>query len=69
MADILKNDVQTYVRALISTAFESNDSKEKTPLDNLKPNRAELRNGQGRPTCDRSFMEELPEARGNRDEL
>lgn len=48
MADILKYDVQTYVRELISKEFGSNDKKYKAPPDNRKLNEGELRKGQNR---------------------
>jgi hypothetical protein len=47
MADISKDDVQTYVRELISKEFESN--KNKAPSDNRKLNKGELWNPQNRP--------------------
>ena len=49
MADILKNDVQTYVRELISKEFESGNNENKVPSDNRKLNKREQRNGQNRP--------------------
>jgi hypothetical protein len=49
MADISKDDVQTYVRELISKGFESNKNKNKAPSDNRKLNKGELWNPQNRP--------------------
>ena len=48
MADILKNDVQTYVRELISKEFESINNEDNAPSDNRKLNDDEYRNGQNR---------------------
>ena len=49
MADILKDDVQTYVRELISKEFESINNEDKAPSDNRKLNQGEHRNQQNRP--------------------
>ena len=49
MADIFKDDVQTYVKELISKKFESNNNEDKAPSDNRKVNRNEHRDQQNRP--------------------
>jgi hypothetical protein len=49
MADILKDDVQAYVRELISTEFESGNNEDKAPSGNRKLNKGEHGNGQNRP--------------------
>jgi hypothetical protein len=49
MADILKDDVQTYVRKMILEEFESNNNENKAPSGNPKSNKDELRNLQNRP--------------------
>ena len=48
MADILKYDVQTYVRELISKEFGSNNKEYKVPLDDRKLNEGEHRKGKNR---------------------
>ena len=45
-ADILKDDVQAYVRELISKEFESGDNEDKAPSGNRKLNQGELWNQQ-----------------------
>jgi len=49
MADILKSDVQTYVRELISKEFESDKKEGKAPSNNRNLYQGEHRNGQSRP--------------------
>lgn len=49
MADILKDDVQTYVRELISKEFESSNNEDKAPSYNRKLNKGKHRNQQNRP--------------------
>ena len=49
MADILKDDVRTYVRELISKVFESDNNEDKAPSGNRKLNKGEQRDGQNRP--------------------
>ncbi len=49
MVDILKDDVQTYVRKMILEEFESNNNENKAPSGNRKSNKDELRNLQNRP--------------------
>ena len=49
MANILKDDVQTYVRELIETEFESNRIEEKDQLGNQPSYTEEPREGQQRP--------------------
>ena len=49
MADIFKDDVQTYVREMISKEFDSGNNDNKVPSDNRKLNKNEQRNGQNRP--------------------
>ena len=46
MADIFKDDVQTYVRELISKEFESNNNEDKAPSGNRKLNQNEHRDQQ-----------------------
>ncbi len=46
MADILKDDVPTYVRDLISKEFESNHNKEKGLSGERKVRTRELQKGQ-----------------------
>ena len=48
MADIFKDDVQNYVRELISEKFEAINNEDKAPSDNRKLNRGEHRNQQNR---------------------
>lgn len=48
MADIVKNDVQTYIRELISKEFKSNNHQDKAPADSRTLNKAEHRDGQKR---------------------
>jgi len=49
MSDISKDDVQTYVRELISKKFESINNENKALSDNRKLNKGEHRNPQNRP--------------------
>ena len=49
MADIFKDDVQTYVRELISKRFEPHNNEDKDPSDNRKLNQNEHRDQQNRP--------------------
>ena len=58
MADIMKDDVQAYVRDLIAKEFESINNEEKVLSDNRTLNASEHRNGQGRSDCNHSLMEE-----------
>ena len=48
MADISKDDVQTYVRKLISKEIESINNENKVLSDNRKLNKGEHRNPQNR---------------------
>ena len=48
MADIIKDDVQTYVRKLISREFEYSNNEDKVSSDNRKLNTGEHRNEQNR---------------------
>ena len=48
MVDILKDDVQTYVRELISKEFEFSNNEDNAPSDNRKLNMDEDRNWQNR---------------------
>ena len=58
MANILKDDVQTYVRALIETDFESNRIEEKDQLGNQSFDTEAPREGQHRPICYTSRVRE-----------
>ena len=49
MADILKDNVQTYVSELIAKEIESINNKDKFSWDKRKSNRGEQRNEQNRP--------------------
>jgi len=49
MADILKDDVQTYVKELILKEFKFYSNEDYAPSDNRKLNLDEHRNGQDRP--------------------
>ncbi len=49
MADILIDDVQTYVREMISKMFESGKNENKAPSGNRKLNQGEHLNQQNRP--------------------
>ena len=49
MADILKDDVQTYVRDLISEEFESINNEDKSPSDKRKLTQDEHLNQRNRP--------------------
>ena len=49
MADILKDDVQTYVRELISEVFESSDKEDSASSDNRKSSEDDQRNQETRP--------------------
>ena len=50
MADIMKDDVQTYVRELISKEFKSNHKDDRAPSDNRQLNEGEHRNVRSRPS-------------------
>lgn len=58
MANILKHDVQTYVRALIETEFESNRIEEKDQLGNQPFDTEAPREGQQRPIGHSSCVNE-----------
>ncbi len=58
MADIMKDDVRTYVKKLILKEFRSNNYERKVLPDNLKTIAGEHRDGQCRPLCNYPFMEE-----------
>jgi hypothetical protein len=49
MEDILKDNVQTYVRELIAKEFGSINNKDKFSSDKRKLNKSEQRNAQSRP--------------------
>jgi hypothetical protein len=49
MANILKDNVQTYVKELIAKEFESINNKDEFSSDKRKFNRGEQRNEQNRP--------------------
>jgi len=49
MADILKDDVQTYVRKLISKVFESSKKENQACPDNGKLNQGDHKKQQKRP--------------------
>ena len=49
MADILKDNVQTYVRKLIAKELESINNKDIFSLDKRKLNKGEQRNEQNGP--------------------
>jgi hypothetical protein len=51
MADIFKDDVQTYVREMILREFDSGNNEDKALSDNRKTNKGEHRNQQNRPVC------------------
>jgi hypothetical protein len=51
MADIIKNDVRTYVRELIAKEFGTNTNAGQVPSDNRKTISDESRDGQHRPLC------------------
>jgi len=51
MSDIFKDDVQTYVREMISKEFDSGNNEDKALSDNRKINKSEHRNQQNRPVC------------------
>ena len=59
MADIFKDDVQTYVRELISKEFESSNNENKAPSDNRKFNQGELRNQQNRSVWNCSLKDRM----------
>jgi hypothetical protein len=48
MANIIKDDLQTYIRKLISKEFESSNNEDKASSDNRKINTGEHRNEQNR---------------------
>jgi len=52
MANILKDNVQTYVRALIEKEFESNRIEEKGLSQNRSFNSENRENGKDRHACD-----------------
>ena len=58
MADILKDNVQIYVRELIAKEFESNNNKDKDSSDKRKLHKGEQRNEKKRPawSCSSSQM-------------
>ena len=58
MANILKDDVQTYVRGLIETAFESNRVEGKDQLGNQPFFTEEPQKEQHRPICYSSRIKE-----------
>ena len=49
MVDILKDDVQTYIRKMISKEFEVLNNEDKTPSGNRKSNNIEHWNQPDRP--------------------
>jgi hypothetical protein len=55
MADIIKSDVQTYVRELIAKEFGTYTKAEKVPSDIRKTISGESRNGQHRPLYNQPF--------------
>jgi hypothetical protein len=57
MADIMKDDVRTYVRELIAKEFGTHIDTEKVLSDNPKIGTGESRNGQQQPFCNQSLME------------
>ena len=59
MADILKYDVQTYVRELISKEFGSGNNEGKTPVDNRKFNEGEHRDQQNRSLWNCSLKDKM----------
>ena len=58
MANIMKDDVQTYVRKLISKEFGSNHNEEKARSDSRKLNTDGNRYGQNQPVCNDLSTEE-----------
>ena len=52
MANILKDDVQTYVRELIEKGLESNRVEEKELSQSLSFNTKDRENGKDRHACD-----------------
>ena len=58
MADILKNNVQTYVRELIAKEFKSKNNEEKVFLEHCKINTGDHQGGQRRPLGNDPLMEE-----------
>lgn len=60
VGDILKDDVQTYVRALIEKEFESNLADEKGFSQNRSFNTKDRQNEKDRHACDHA----LGDARG-----
>ena len=63
MADIMKDDVQAYVRDLIAKEFESINNEEKVLSDNRTLNADEHRNGQRRSDYNHLLMEEYLKVR------
>ena len=61
MANILKDDVQTYVRELIEKKFESNRIEEKDRFGDLPSHTEEPREGQHRPICNSSSRKDYIE--------
>jgi len=59
MADIMKDDFQTYVRELIAKKFESNINEGKAPSNNRSLDKDEHRNGQNRFYL-KLFLKTLP---------
>jgi hypothetical protein len=58
VANILKDDVQTYVRELIEKEFESNRIEEKDLFGNQPSHTEEPREGQHRPIYNSSCLKE-----------
>jgi len=58
MADIIKSDVQTYVRDLIANEFRSNKNGINDPSDNLKTTMRGYRNEQHQPLYSAPLKEE-----------
>ena len=59
MADILKDDVQTYVRELISKEFGSNNNEDKVLSGNRKFNQGEHRDQQNRSVWNCSLKDRM----------
>ena len=58
MANILKDDVQTYVRGLIEKEFESNRIEEKDLFGNQPSHTERPQEGEHRPICNSSSRKE-----------
>ena len=58
MADIMKDDVRTYVEKLIKKEFSSKKNEEKVLSDNRKRNTGEHRNVHLHPLLKSSVLEE-----------